>query len=87
MHEEYLPEVVILSKALQEIRNFLCKLAWERCRDRILDHIHNIKCTEIRNRMLTRQSGWLLSKSLQAINAGEGVEKREPSYTVGGNAN
>ena len=31
--------------------------------------------------------GWLLSKSLQAINAGEGVEKREPSYTVGGNAN
>ena len=30
---------------------------------------------------------WLRSKSLQAINAGEGVEKREPSYTVGGNAN
>ena len=30
---------------------------------------------------------WLLSKSLQAINAGEGVEKRESSYTVGGNAN
>ena len=30
---------------------------------------------------------WLLPKSLQAINAGEGVEKREPSYTVGGNAN
>ena len=27
------------------------------------------------------------SKSLQAINAGEGVEKREPSYTVGRNAN
>ena len=34
-----------------------------------------------------RQSGWLLSKSLQAISVGEGVEKREPSYTVGGNAN
>ena len=27
------------------------------------------------------------SKSLQTINAGEGVEKREPSCTVGGNAN
>ena len=26
-------------------------------------------------------------KSLQVINAGEGVEKREPSYPVGGNAN
>ena len=26
-------------------------------------------------------------KSLQIINAGEGVEKREPSYTVGGDVN
>ena len=26
-------------------------------------------------------------KSLQTINAGEGTEKREPSYTVSGNAN
>ena len=26
-------------------------------------------------------------QSLQAINAGEGVEKKEPSYTVGWNAN
>ena len=39
------------------------------------------------NDPIKRQSEWLLSKSLQAINAGEGVEKREPSYTVGGNAN
>ena len=29
--------------------------------------------------LITRQSGWLLSKSLQTINAGEGVEKREPT--------
>ena len=26
-------------------------------------------------------------KSLQTVNAGEGVEKREPSYTAGANAN
>ena len=26
-------------------------------------------------------------KSPEAINAGEGVEKREPSYTIGGNTN
>ena len=32
-----------------------------------------------------RQNG--CDPRLQAINAGEGVEKREPSYTVGGNAN
>ena len=36
---------------------------------------------------MSHQSEWLQSKSLQTINAGEGVEKREPSYTVGGNAN
>ena len=36
---------------------------------------------------ILRQTEWLLSKSLQTINAGDGVEKREPSYTVGGNAN
>ena len=29
----------------------------------------------------------VLSQNLQTINAGEDVEKREPSYTVGGNAN
>ena len=28
-----------------------------------------------------------VNQNLQAINAGEGAEKREPSYTVGGNAN
>ena len=32
------------------------------------------------------QSEWPSSKNLQTINAGEGVEKRETSYTVGGNA-
>ena len=32
---------------------------------------------------ISHQSEWLWSKSLQAINAGECVEKGEPSYTVG----
>ena len=35
----------------------------------------------------SHQSRWPSSESLQTINAGEGVEKRDPSYTVGGNAN
>ena len=30
---------------------------------------------------------WPSSKSLQTINAGEGMEKREPSNTARGNAN
>ena len=33
------------------------------------------------------QPEWPSSKILQAVSAGEGVEKREPSYTVGGNVN
>ena len=36
---------------------------------------------------ILHQSEWLLSKSLQTVNAGEDVEKGEPSYTVGGNVN
>ena len=46
-----------------------------------------LKCWFAQWGTITCQSGWLLSKSLQTINAGEGVEKREPSYSVGGNAN
>ena len=37
--------------------------------------------------LFSHWSEWLLSKGLQAINAREGVEKRESSYTVGRNAN
>ena len=36
---------------------------------------------------ISRQSEWLLSKSLQTINAGERTEKREPSYIIGGKSN
>ena len=32
-------------------------------------------------------SEWLSLKSLQIIDVGEDVEKREPSYTVGGSIN
>ena len=42
---------------------------------------------QIKTTMISSWSEWLLSKSLQTINAREGVKKRESSYTVGGNAN
>ena len=35
----------------------------------------------------SHQLEWASSKNLQIINAGEGVEKREPSCTVGENVN
>ena len=34
-----------------------------------------------------RLDAWPPSKNLQPINAREGVENREPSYSVGGNVN
>ena len=62
----------------------MVKKHMKRCSASLIIREMQIKTTM---RYITCQSGWLLSKSLQAINAGEGVEKREPSYTVGGNAN
>ena len=44
-----------------------------------------IKTTMRYHLILVRMAA--IKKGLQTINAGEGVEKREPSYTVGGNAN
>ena len=37
------------------------------------------------NEILPHTSQQTSSKYLQTINTGEGVQKREPSYTVGGN--
>ena len=44
---------------------------------------------EMQSKTTTKYTGseWLLPKSLKTIKAGEGLEKREPSYTAGGNAN
>ena len=47
----------------------------------------SIREMQIKTTMRYHPSEWPSLKSLQTINAGEGVEKREPSYTVSGNAN
>ena len=46
------------------------------------------KCkSKLQGDITSHWSEWPSSKSLQTINAGEGVEKRECSCTVGGNVN
>ena len=40
---------------------------------------------EFKDQGISGQNGCY--QNLQTINAGEGAEKREPSYSVGGNAN
>ena len=43
--------------------------------------------SKLQRGITSQQSEWPSSKNPQTINAGEGVEKREPSFTVGGNVN
>ena len=46
-----------------------------------------IRKMQIKTIMRYHLTEWPSLKCLQIINAGQGVEKKEPSYTVGGNVN
>ena len=51
------------------------------------DVVRMFDCSRLKNKKGSADSLIKKKKRLQAINAGEDVEKREPSSTVGGNAN
>ena len=56
----------------------------KRCSTSLIIREMQIKTTLRYHIMLVRMTA---IKSLQTINTGKGMDKREPSYTVGGNAN
>ena len=62
---------------------------WEVCKkyQKISKHLVNKIIGHCGTMLIFLTKVTISNKSLQAINAGEGVEKRESSYTVGGNAN
>ena len=43
--------------------------------------------SKLQREITSYQSEWLSPKTVQIINTGKGVEKKEPFYTVGGNVN
>ena len=69
-------------EAIHRVKKYM-----KRCSTSLIIREMQSKTTVRYNLKPVRMAIMTLSKNLQTINAGEGVEKREPSYTVGGNVN
>ena len=68
----------LLALALHNIRK-------AQAHEKMLDITNHQGHANRNHNIISHLSEWLLSKRIQITNAGEDVEKREPSYNVGGN--
>ena len=86
----YGDDTMLMAETKEELKSFVMKVKFEseKAGLKMLNITHYQRNANQNHNEVpfhTSQNGWY--PSLQAINAGEGVEKKEHSYTVGGNAN
>ena len=88
----------IQTKTYKPIKKWVDDLSREFCKKKpynwpkgtwkdVQHHWLSEKCKSKLQWRITHQSEWSSSKSLQIMNTGEGLEKREASYTAGKNTN
>ena len=77
----YADDAILMAESEEDLKSLLMK--WKEESEEA-----GLKLSIWKMKIITsHQSEWPSLKSLQIINAEEGVEKREPSYIVGGNVN
>ena len=76
----YAGDTTLMAESEGELKSLLMKVKEE-------SEKVGLKLNIQKTKIMAKRSEWQSSKCLQIVNAGEGVEKREPSCTVSENVN